>query len=92
MGNTTSAQAFGHWLAVDLAVSESLADKKSLSWLDDRTGADTSGLSQATAGYLGSTKAFGGDPVSLGGTAGNELKGFDGLGDGLKKLKGAGGK
>jgi hypothetical protein len=91
MGNTISAQVFGNWLAVDLAVSESLADKKSLSWLDD-SGADTSGLSKATAGYLGSTKALGGDPVSLGGGNGNDLKGFDGLADGLNKLKGAGGK
>jgi VCBS repeat-containing protein len=90
IGNSTSSQAFGRWLAVDLAVSKALADKKSLSWLDDHTGADTSGLSKATAGYLGSTKAFGGDPVSL--SAGAELKGFSGLGTGLQKLKGGGGK
>jgi VCBS repeat-containing protein len=90
MGNTTSSQAFGKWLAVDLAVSGALADKKSLSWLDDRSGADTSGLSKATAGYLGSTKAFGGDPVSLA-VGGQELKGFEGLGKGLQKLKGLGG-
>jgi VCBS repeat-containing protein len=90
IGNTTSSQAFGRWLAVDLAVSEALADKKSLSWLDERSGADTSGLSKATAGYLGSKAAFGGDPVSMSAGAGHELKGFEGLGKGLKQLKGGG--
>jgi VCBS repeat-containing protein len=88
IGNTTSSQAFGRWLAVDLAVSGALADTKSLSWLDDRHGADTSGLSKATAGYLGSTKAFGGDPLSLAAGAGHELKGFEGLGNGVQKIKG----
>jgi hypothetical protein len=87
MGNTTSAQTFGRWLAVDLAVSAALADKKSLSWLSDSTGADTTGLSKATAGYLGSSATIGSDALSLSAGAGNDLQGFDGLGKGIKKIK-----
>jgi VCBS repeat-containing protein len=87
IGNTTSAQSFGAWLAVDLAVSEALAEKKSLTWLGEKTGADTGALAQATVGFLGSTSGFGGVGLSLSGTAGVELKGFDGLGKGTKKIK-----
>ena len=87
IGNTTSAQTFGQWLAVDLAVSEALADQKSPSWLDERHGADIGQLSKATSGYLGSTSAFGGDQLSLAAGAGHELKGFEGLGKGVKKIK-----
>ena len=87
IGNTTSAQSFGAWLKVDLAVSEALAEKKSLTWLDERNGADTGVLAKATLGFLGSTLAFGGGGLSLSGSAGVELKGFEGLGKGTKKLK-----
>ncbi|MGX4640269.1 beta strand repeat-containing protein [Massilia sp. SYSU DXS3249] len=87
IGNTTSAQSFGAWLKVDLAVSEALAEKKSLTWLDERNGADTGVLAKATLGFLGSTVAFGGGGLSLSGSAGVELKGFEGLGKGTKKLK-----
>ena len=87
LGNTTSAQSFGAWLKVDLAVSQALAEKKSLAWLDERSGADTGVLAKATAGFLGSTTAFGGAGLSLAGSAGVELKGFEGLGKGTKALK-----
>ena len=87
IGNTTSAQSFGAWLKVDLAVSEALAAKQTLTWLDERNGADTGALAKATFGFLGSTTAFGGGGLSLSGTEGAELKGFDGLGKGTKKLK-----
>ncbi|WP_460844413.1 beta strand repeat-containing protein [Noviherbaspirillum agri] len=86
IGNISSAQAFAHWLTVDLAVSAALADQKSLSWLDDRLGADTSGLSKATVGYLGSTTSFGGDALSLVAGTGKEMKTFQGLGKGVAKI------
>ncbi len=86
IGNTSSAQAFAHWLTVDLAVSAALAAQKSLSCLDDRLGADTSGLSKATAGYLGSTTAFGSDALSLTAGTGKEMKTFQGLGKGMAKI------
>ena len=86
IGNVASAQAFSHWLTVDLAVSAVLADQKSLSWLDDRVGADTSGLSKATVGYLGSTAAFSGDALSLAAGTAKEMKTFQGLGKGLAKI------
>ncbi|MDB5746177.1 MAG: hypothetical protein JWP72_1025 [Massilia sp.] len=87
IGNSTSAQSFGAWLKVDLAVSEALASRQTLTWLDERNGADTGALAKATFGFLGSTTAFGGGALSLSGTGGVELKGFDGLGKGTKKLK-----
>ncbi|MFC5460638.1 beta strand repeat-containing protein [Massilia niabensis] len=87
IGNTTSAQSFGAWLKVDLAVSEALAAKQTLTWLDDRNGADTGALAKATFGFLGSSTAFGGGGLSLSGSGGVELKGFEGLGKGTKKLK-----
>jgi trimeric autotransporter adhesin len=85
IGNSLSSQSFGRWLAVDLAVSEATANQKSLSWLDEHSGTDAGALSHATAGYLGSSATFGGDHVSL--AEGKELKGFEGLGKGLKKIK-----
>jgi hypothetical protein len=87
IGNSTSAQSFGLWLAVDLAVSAAQADKQSLSWTAERNGADTTVLAQATAGFLGSTTAFGGGQVSLAAIGGATLKGFEGLGNGAKKIK-----
>jgi VCBS repeat-containing protein len=87
IGNSTSAQSFGLWLAVDLAVSAAQADKKSLSWSVDNQGADTTVLAQASSGFLGSTTAFGGGQVSLTAIGGATLKGFEGLGNGTKKIK-----
>ena len=87
IGNSTSAQAFGRWLAVDLAVSESLAGKKTLSWVDERSGADTSALASATAGFLGSTSTFNVGAWAVSTNAGTDLKGFQGLGAGIKKIK-----
>jgi VCBS repeat-containing protein len=85
IGNSTSAQTFGLWLTVDLAVSQAQADKKSLTWLDERNGADTSVLAQASVGFLGSTAVSAAS--SLAAIGGVELKGFEGLGKGLKKIK-----
>ena len=87
IGNSTSAQSFGLWLAVDLAVSAAQADKRSLSWTAERNGADTTVLAQATSGFLGSTTAFGGGQVSLAAIGGATLRGFEGLGNGAKKIK-----
>jgi VCBS repeat-containing protein len=87
IGNSTSAQSFGLWLAVDLAVSAAQADKQSLSWTAERNGADTTVLAQASSGFLGSTTAFGGGQVSLAAIGGATLKGFEGLGNGAKKIK-----
>ena len=87
IGNTTSAQAFGRWLAVDLAVSESLAGKKTLSWVDERSGADTGALASATAGFLGSASTFNLGAWAVSSNAGTDLKGFQGLGTGIKKIK-----
>jgi VCBS repeat-containing protein len=77
---------FGRWLTMDLAVSKALADKKTLSWLDERLGADTTALSKASAGFLGSTTPFGSDLFSLQAGHGQELKGFKGLSEGLRKV------
>ncbi|MHB1014108.1 MAG: putative Ig domain-containing protein [Desulfurivibrionaceae bacterium] len=77
---------FGRWLTMDLAVSKDLAEKKTLSWLDERLGADTTALGKASAGFLGSTTAFGSDLFSLQVGQGQELKGFKGLGEGLRKV------
>ena len=77
---------FGRWLTMDLAVSKALADKKTLSWLDERLGADTTALSKASAGFLGSTTPFGTDLFSLQAGHGQELKGFKGLSEGLRKV------
>ena len=87
IGNSTSAQSFGLWLAVDLAVSAAQADKQSLSWTAERNGADTTVLAQASSGFLGSTTAFGGGQVSLAAIGGATLKGFEGLGNGARKIK-----
>ena len=87
IGNSTSAQSFGLWLAVDLAVSAAQADKQSLSWTAERNGADTTVLAQASAGFLGSTTAFGGGQASLAAIGGATLKGFEGLGNGARKIK-----
>ncbi|QOL49084.1 beta strand repeat-containing protein [Massilia litorea] len=87
VANTTSAQAFGAWLAVDLAVSKAQADSKTLTWADERNGVDTTVLAQASSGFLGSTTAFGGGQASLAAIGGVELKGFEGLGKGTKKIK-----
>jgi VCBS repeat-containing protein len=77
---------FGRWLTIDLAVSKALAEKKTLSWLDERLGADTTALSKASAGFLGSTTPFGSDLFSLQAGHGQELKGFKGLSEGLRKV------
>jgi VCBS repeat-containing protein len=84
VGNTDSAQVFGKWLAVDLAVSEAVADQKS-SLLDAHAGLDAGLLSTATAGFLGSTSAAGGDPLAQAGLG--QLKTFGGLGKGVQKIK-----
>ena len=81
-----SSVVFGRWLAMDLAVSKALADKKTLSWLDERLGADTTALSKASAGFLGSTTPFASDLFSLQAGHGQELKGFKGLSEGLRKV------
>jgi VCBS repeat-containing protein len=86
-GNVEASQTFGRWLAVDLAVSEAAANQKPGFLLDVNAGVDAGALSKATAGYLGSTKAFGGDPLAAVTGAGNELKGFEGLGKGVQKIK-----
>jgi VCBS repeat-containing protein len=77
---------FGRWLTMDLAVSKGLAEKKTLSWLDERMGADTRDLCKATGGFLGSTTPFGSDLFSLQAGHGQELKGFKGLSEGLRKV------
>jgi VCBS repeat-containing protein len=77
---------FGRWLTMDLAVSKALAEKKTLSWLDERLGADTTALGKASSGFLGSTTPFGADLFSLQAGHGQELKGFKGLGEGLRKV------
>ncbi|TCS72644.1 VCBS repeat-containing protein [Sulfuritortus calidifontis] len=81
-----ATQMFARWLNMDLAVSKALADKPSLSWLDERMGADTTALSKASAGYLGSTLAFGKDGLSLAGGTGFDPKAFRGLGEGMRKI------
>jgi VCBS repeat-containing protein len=86
-GNVEASQTFGRWLAVDLAVSEAAANQKPGFLLDVNAGVDAGALSKATAGYLGSTKAFGGDPLAAATGAGNALKGFEGLGKGVQKIK-----
>ena len=85
IANSTSAQSFGLWLAVDLAVSQAQANKPSLTWSSEHNATDTSVLAQASVGFLGSTTASG--SVSLAAIGGVELKGFEGLGKGLKKIK-----
>jgi hypothetical protein len=87
IGNTVSSQAFGSWLAVDLAVSASLADKKGLSLSAEASAADTSALSKATVGFLGSTASLGADPLGHAAGAGQELQLFGGLGKGVAKIK-----
>jgi hypothetical protein len=77
---------FGRWLTMDLAVSKALAEKKTLSWLDERLGADTTALGKASSGFLDSTTPFGADLFSLQAGHGQELKGFKGLGEGLRKV------
>jgi len=81
-----SSVVFGRWLTMDLAVSKALAEKKTLSWLDEKLGADTTALSKASAGFLGSTTPFGSDLFSLQAGHGQELKGFKGLGEGIRKV------
>jgi len=81
-----SSVVFGRWLTMDLAVSKALAEKKTLSWLDERLGADTTALSKVNAGFLGSTTPFGADLFSLQSGHGQELKGFKGLGEGIRKV------
>jgi hypothetical protein len=87
IGNTTSSQTFGRWLTVDLAVSEAAANQATLTVVDTHAGVDTVMLSKATTGYLGSTSIIGGNSLSLAAGSGTDLKGFDGLGKGLKKIK-----
>ncbi|MHB8149271.1 MAG: VCBS domain-containing protein [Desulfobulbia bacterium] len=81
-----SSVVFGRWLTMDLEVSKALAEKKTLSWLDERLGADTTDLCKATGGFLGSTTPFGTDLFSLQAGHGQELKGFKGLSEGLRKV------
>jgi VCBS repeat-containing protein len=85
IGTSTSAQTFGAWLTVDLAVSQAQADKKTLTWSDERNGADVSILAQASVGFLGSTTVSAAS--SLAAIGGVELKGFEGLGKGARKIK-----
>jgi VCBS repeat-containing protein len=87
IGNTVSSQAFGNWLAVDLAVSATLADMKSPQLAGEAAAADTSGLSKATAGFLGSTASIAADPLAHAAGAGQELQVFGGLGKGVAKIK-----
>lgn len=77
---------FGRWLTMDLAVSKALAEKKTLSWLDERLGAETTVFGKESAGFLGSTTMFGPDLVSLQAGYGQELKGFKGLAGGVRKV------
>ena len=89
-GNSVSVDkqvaVFASWLAMDLAVSEALANRQSLSWLDDRFGADASAQGRSGAGMLGSTRMFGKDGFSLLADNGHDLKTFRGLDDGLQKI------
>jgi VCBS repeat-containing protein len=87
VGNSSTSQTFGNWLAVDLAVSAAAANSKPGFLLDVHAGTDATAVSKATAGYLGSTTAFGGDPVAALTSAGNALKAFSGLGKGTQKIK-----
>jgi VCBS repeat-containing protein len=87
IGNTLSSQAFGSWLAVDLAVHASLADKKGLSLTGEASAADTTALCKATVGFLGSTASLGADPLGHAAGAGQELQVFGGLGKGVTKIK-----
>jgi VCBS repeat-containing protein len=83
IGNTTSSQTFGRWLTVDLALSEAAANQATLTVTDSHAGVDTVVLSKATAGYMGSNSIIGSSALSLA----SELKGFEGLGKGVKKIK-----
>jgi VCBS repeat-containing protein len=80
------AVIFGRWLSMDLAASKALAEKKTLSWLDERLGADTTALAKESAGLLGSTAIFGLDPFSLQVGHGQELQVFKGFGEGIRKV------
>jgi hypothetical protein len=85
VSSSISAQTFGAWLTVDLAVSKAQADSKTGTWADVRNGADVAVLAQASAGFLGSTIASA--SAALSSVGGIELKGFEGLGKGTKKIK-----
>jgi hypothetical protein len=86
VANTTSAQAFGAWLAVDLAVSKAQADSKTLTWADERNGVDTTVLAQGERRLPRFDHRLRGG-ASLAAIGGVELKGFEGLGKGTKKIK-----
>jgi len=85
-GIRSDASIFARWLAVDLAVSEALADRPTLSWLDHRMGADISGMGKAGEGFLGSTTPHGKDTLSLLAGNGQALRTFHGLAEGLQKI------
>jgi hypothetical protein len=55
-------------------------------WQHDNRGADIAHLGKAAGGFLGSTRAFGSDTLTLAGGSGTNLQDFKGLKDGVERL------
>ena len=82
---SNSVAAFARWLAVEQALARDAANAGTLpAWLDNAKGADMRGLLLTDGRFLGSTQTLGSDPISL--LAGDTLKTFAGLGNGVQKI------
>ncbi|MCF8198712.1 MAG: VCBS domain-containing protein [Sulfuritalea sp.] len=78
-----SVAAFARWLAVEQALARDAANGLP-DWLDHAKGADLSGLLASNGGLIGTGQILGDDMVGL--LAGGNLKGFKGLGEGVRKI------
>jgi VCBS repeat-containing protein len=87
MGSSRSGdEIYARWQAMNRALADDAANFDKGAWQHDNKGADIANLGKAAEGFLGSTRAFGGDSFTLAGGAGTDLQDFKGLKEGMKRL------
>jgi hypothetical protein len=68
------------------ALADDAARYESGVWQHDNRGADIAHLGKVAGGFLGSTRTFGSDTLTLAGGSGTNLQDFKGLKDGVERL------
>ena len=84
-GNANNAvENFARWLSVNQAMADAASRRKN-PLLDDETGADAM-INAFNNGFIGSTRSFGSDDLSLVAGSDKELSRFNGMGNGSRKI------
>ncbi len=79
-------EIFARWQAMNVALADDAAAFDNGGWQRGMEGAGIPHIGEAEGGFLGSTRAFGADGLTLVTGSGTKLQGFKGLNEGVKHL------